>query len=122
MSPADCDERQDPQEILAPGTAYNWEVLAIEESGNQTLSSSAFQTSPSQEPLPFVAVLDARGVLSWPSISGLQYQIEKSDNLPAESWMVVGNLKATGPLATFDIGAIMAAQPRGFFRIKHSTP
>jgi hypothetical protein len=33
-----------PEAVLEPGTAYNWEVLAIEESGNQTLSSSHFQT------------------------------------------------------------------------------
>ena len=33
-----------PDEFLEPGTAYLWEVLAIEESGNQTLSSSAFAT------------------------------------------------------------------------------
>jgi len=34
-----------PEGFLEPGTAYNWEVLAIEESGNQTPSSSAFQTA-----------------------------------------------------------------------------
>ena len=33
-----------PSEFLEPGTSYKWEVLAIEESGNQTLSSSAFRT------------------------------------------------------------------------------
>ncbi len=33
-----------PDGFLEPGTAYKWEVLAIEESGNQTLSSSAFST------------------------------------------------------------------------------
>lgn len=33
-----------PGEILEAGTAYKWEVLAIEESGNQTLSSGAFRT------------------------------------------------------------------------------
>lgn len=33
-----------PVEILEPGTPYLWEVLAIEESGNQTLSSSDFTT------------------------------------------------------------------------------
>jgi hypothetical protein len=33
-----------PAGFLEAGTAYNWEVLAIEESGNQTLSSSAFET------------------------------------------------------------------------------
>ena len=33
-----------PAQILEPGTAYEWEVLAIEESGNQTLSSSEFHT------------------------------------------------------------------------------
>jgi len=33
-----------PEEFLEPATAYQWEVLAVEESGNQTLSSGSFQT------------------------------------------------------------------------------
>lgn len=33
-----------PKEFLEPGAAYKWEVLAIEPSGNQTLSSSEFST------------------------------------------------------------------------------
>jgi hypothetical protein len=33
-----------PRDFLEPGTAYSWEVLAIEESGNQTLSSAGFRT------------------------------------------------------------------------------
>ena len=33
-----------PDAFLEPNTAYLWEVLAIEESGNQTLSSGAFRT------------------------------------------------------------------------------
>ena len=33
-----------PDGFLEPATAYKWEVLAIEESGNQTLSSSEFAT------------------------------------------------------------------------------
>ncbi len=33
-----------PNEFLEPATSYKWEVLAIEESGNQTLSSSEFST------------------------------------------------------------------------------
>ena len=33
-----------PDGFLEPGTAYNWEVLAIERSGNQTLSSGSFKT------------------------------------------------------------------------------
>jgi hypothetical protein len=33
-----------PDGFLEPGTHYLWEVLAIEESGNQTLSSSEFDT------------------------------------------------------------------------------
>ncbi|HET8580520.1 MAG TPA: hypothetical protein VFL31_05935 [Nitrospiraceae bacterium] len=33
-----------PKAFLEPGTPYLWEVLAIEESGNQTLSSGAFRT------------------------------------------------------------------------------
>jgi hypothetical protein len=33
-----------PDGFLEPRTAYNWEVLAIERSGNQTLSSGSFKT------------------------------------------------------------------------------
>lgn len=33
-----------PRELLQAGTAYVWEVLAIERSGNQTLSSGSFRT------------------------------------------------------------------------------
>jgi len=33
-----------PNGFLQPGTAYKWEVLAIERSGNQTLSSGEFRT------------------------------------------------------------------------------
>jgi hypothetical protein len=32
-------------EFLEPGTDYLWEVLAIEEGGNQSLNSSQFSTS-----------------------------------------------------------------------------
>jgi hypothetical protein len=34
-----------PPGFLRPNTRYSWEVLAIEGSGNQTLSSSRFTTS-----------------------------------------------------------------------------
>ncbi|MCG3131214.1 MAG: hypothetical protein FLDDKLPJ_01992 [Phycisphaerae bacterium] len=33
-----------PNEFLEPGTAYKWEGLAVEDGGNQTLSSSEFAT------------------------------------------------------------------------------
>ena len=33
-----------PKEFLESGVDYDWEVLAIEESGNQTLSSGKFST------------------------------------------------------------------------------
>lgn len=42
--PATVTEIKVPKGFLQPGTAYFWEVLAIEESGNQTLSSGTFQT------------------------------------------------------------------------------
>lgn len=42
--PATVTSMQVPDGFLEPGTAYNWEVLAIEESGNQTLSSGKFST------------------------------------------------------------------------------
>ncbi|MDH3683700.1 MAG: fibronectin type III domain-containing protein, partial [Acidimicrobiia bacterium] len=35
-----------PSGFLQPDTEYEWEVLAIEESGNQTLSSSFLTTTP----------------------------------------------------------------------------
>lgn len=38
-----------PNEFLQAGTLYKWEVLAIEESGNQTLSSSEFSTESASE-------------------------------------------------------------------------
>lgn len=34
-----------PRGFLRPATEYEWEVLAIERGGNQTLSSSTFETS-----------------------------------------------------------------------------
>jgi hypothetical protein len=33
-----------PPEFMESGTAYKWEVLAIETSGNQTISESEFET------------------------------------------------------------------------------
>ncbi len=42
--PANVTSVTIPPEILEPATAYKWEVLAIEASGNQTLSSSEFST------------------------------------------------------------------------------
>ena len=42
--PASVTSLTVPDGFLEPGTAYLWEVLAIEESGNQTLSSGEFQT------------------------------------------------------------------------------
>jgi hypothetical protein len=33
-----------PDGFLEPDSAYNWEVLAIERSGNQTLSSGSIKT------------------------------------------------------------------------------
>ncbi len=43
--PASVTQITIPEEFLEPGTDYDWEVLAIEESGNQTLNSSQFSTS-----------------------------------------------------------------------------
>jgi hypothetical protein len=43
--PPHVNEITIPEEFLEPGTDYEWEVLAIEESGNQTLNSSSFSTS-----------------------------------------------------------------------------
>jgi hypothetical protein len=44
--PASTTSIDVPDGFLEPGTAYKWEVLAIEESGNQTLSSGEFSTLP----------------------------------------------------------------------------
>ena len=43
--PASVTQITIPKEILEPGTNYAWEVLAIEESGNQSLTSGKFSTS-----------------------------------------------------------------------------
>lgn len=42
--PATVTAMDVPRGFLQPGTAYNWEVLAIEKGGNQTLSSGKFRT------------------------------------------------------------------------------
>lgn len=42
--PPDVLQMTIPAEFLEPDTDYEWEVLAIEESGNQSLSSSSFST------------------------------------------------------------------------------
>lgn len=43
--PATATSMVVPRGFLRPGTEYEWEVLAIERGGNQTLSSSAFTTA-----------------------------------------------------------------------------
>jgi hypothetical protein len=45
MMPPTADRLRVPRGFLESGTEYEWEVLAIEEGGNQTLSSSTFVTS-----------------------------------------------------------------------------
>lgn len=46
MMPATATSMTVPAGFLLPGTDYEWEVLAIEASGNQTLSTSFFRTAP----------------------------------------------------------------------------
>ena len=46
MMPATATSMAVPPGFLLPNTDYEWEVLAIEASGNQTLSSSFFRTAP----------------------------------------------------------------------------
>jgi hypothetical protein len=45
MMPPTATRLRVPPGFLRPNTEYSWEVLAIERSGNQTLSSSTFTTS-----------------------------------------------------------------------------
>ena len=45
MMPPTASSMVVPRGFLRPGTEYEWEVLAIERGGNQTLSSSTFTTS-----------------------------------------------------------------------------
>jgi hypothetical protein len=42
--PASVTEMTVPAAVLEPASAYKWEVLAIEESGNQTLTEGTFKT------------------------------------------------------------------------------
>ena len=44
--PATATSMAVPRGFLRPGTRYEWEVLAIEASGNQTLSTAFFETAP----------------------------------------------------------------------------
>ena len=46
MMPATATSLAVPPGFLLPDTEYEWEVLAIEESGNQTLSTTFFKTAP----------------------------------------------------------------------------
>lgn len=46
IMPATATSMMVPLGFLLPDTEYEWEVLAIEASGNQTLSSSFFRTTP----------------------------------------------------------------------------
>lgn len=46
IMPATATSLAVPSGFLRPNTRYSWEVLAIEASGNQTLSTSFFQTAP----------------------------------------------------------------------------
>ena len=46
MMPATATSMLVPPGFLLPNTEYEWEVLAIEAGGNQTLSSSLFTTAP----------------------------------------------------------------------------
>ncbi len=46
IMPATATSMAVPPGFLLPDTEYEWEVLAIEEGGNQTLSSSFFRTAP----------------------------------------------------------------------------
>ena len=46
MMPATATSMTVPRGFLSPDTEYEWEVLAIETSGNQTLSTSFFRTAP----------------------------------------------------------------------------
>ncbi len=107
-----------PDELLAPGRAYVWEVLAIEESGNQTLSSGAFTTRPL-----LTLTLSADGLLSFPSIPGHHYTIEICPQLGAcVEWTALHRLVATGSLTTHDLSAHMAAGRQAFIRVQDTTP
>jgi hypothetical protein len=103
-----------PGELLAAGREYEWEVLAIEESGNQTISSSVFTTE-----LPLRLSLTEDGQLSWPAISGEIYEIEATRELgPNAQWTVVGQVEADDDGITYDLSAIMAEQAQSYFRVQ----
>lgn len=56
MMPATATSMAVPAGFLLPGSAYEWEVLAIESGGNQTLSVGHFETAmnPVPEPASFM--------------------------------------------------------------------
>ena len=107
-----------PDELLAPGKAYNWEVLAIEESGNQTLSSSAFTT----QALLTLSLGDG-GLLSFTSTPGHSYDIEMCPQLGANAvWNVTDRLKATESVTTLKLNVPMSTGSQAFVRVKDTTP
>ncbi len=63
MMPASATSMAVPAGFLRPGTEYEWEVLAIESGGNQTLSVGHFETaSVTAVPEPSEAAMLAVGV------------------------------------------------------------
>jgi hypothetical protein len=103
-----------PAEILTAGREYSWEVLAIEESGNQTISSSVFATE-----FTLSLSLTSDGQLSWPSIAGEVYEIEVTRELgPNAAWTVVDQVEADGEPIDYDLTALIAEHPRGYVRVK----
>ena len=107
-----------PDELLVPGKAYNWEVLAIEESGNQTLSSSAFIT----QALLTLSLSDG-GLLSFTSTPGHHYDIEMCPQLGAGAvWNVIHRLQATESVTTHHLSVPMVTGGQAFIRVKDATP
>ena len=62
MMPATATSMAVPAGFLLSGSAYEWEVLAIESGGNQTLSVGHFETAVSAVPEPSALVLFGLGL------------------------------------------------------------
>ena len=91
MMPPTAKSMLVPPGFLLPNTEYEWEVLAIEESGNQTLSSSFFKTAPIEnqtdntfifmpniDPSTFVTV--SNPYLPFPLGTRYIYEVKTEDN------------------------------------------
>ena len=112
-----------------PALAYHTAVWAGSEMviwggfDDWTDVNDTFAYTPECEPFRITSATISNGnlVLSFPTVTGIQYTLWRSDSLTGGTWTNTGPpaLSGTGTTLTFTVPT--AAAPRGFFRI-HAGP